>query len=78
MSILLEKPENLCASIGCTNIIIQFGNKNKQRFCRKCLSGSLLEWSCKTCSTIISNSKYRLTKKYCDGCMGIPVKLGFS
>jgi hypothetical protein len=69
MSILLEKTDLDCANIGCSTKLGFFDIKKKRRFCRKCrIISKVLEWKCKKCDNIISNSSCRETRRLCNNC----------
>lgn len=66
-----------CEAIGCSQPLGYFDIKNGSRFCHGCRSNaySVLRWKCKGCDAIISASRYRETKKYCDKCRGLSVEI---
>lgn len=70
MSIIqIQATENICENLGCVNQLGYYDIKKGTRFCKKCKSTShTLEWKCRGCNNIISNSGYRETRLYCSSC----------
>jgi hypothetical protein len=63
--------ERICADIYCQKKLSGFDLSKNQRFCKGCrVSPKILLWRCLGCKSILTNSQFRETKMFCDGCNG--------